>query len=44
MSTEAHQEGVKHEIHPDELTTSWIYYEKFLMDMRFLFGTLPFMT
>jgi hypothetical protein len=31
------------EIHPGELKASWIYYEKFLTGMRFLFGTLPFM-
>jgi hypothetical protein len=30
------------EIRSGELRTSWIYYEKFMMDMRFMFGTLPF--
>jgi hypothetical protein len=29
------------EIHPGELRAPWIYYDKFLTDMRFLFGTLP---
>jgi hypothetical protein len=43
-STEARQEGGSTEIYPGELRTSWIYYEKFLMDMRFLFRTLSFTT
>jgi hypothetical protein len=30
------------EVHPGELRASWIYYEKFLMNMRFLFRMLPF--
>jgi hypothetical protein len=38
------QEGGNAEIHPGELKVSWIYYEKFLTDMRFLFGMLPFTT
>jgi hypothetical protein len=42
-STEACQEGGSAEIHPSELMAPWIYDEKFLTDMRFLFGTLPFM-
>jgi hypothetical protein len=32
------------EIHPCELMASWVYDEKFLTGMRFLFGTLPLMT
>jgi hypothetical protein len=30
------------EIRPGKLKASLIYYEKFMTDMRFLFGTLPF--
>jgi hypothetical protein len=41
-STEARQERESAEIHPGELMAPWIYDEKFLMDMRFLLGTLPF--
>jgi hypothetical protein len=32
------------EIRPGELMAPWIYDEKFLTDMRFLFRTLPFTT
>jgi hypothetical protein len=41
-STEARQVGGSAEIHPDELRAPWIYYEKFLADIRFLFRTLSF--
>jgi hypothetical protein len=33
--------GGNAEIHPDELMMSWIYDEKFLTGMRFLFETWP---
>jgi hypothetical protein len=33
--------GRNTEIHPDELMMSWIYDEKFLTGMRFLFETWP---
>jgi hypothetical protein len=36
------QEGGSAEIHPGELIAPWIYDEKFLRNMRFLFGTLSF--
>jgi hypothetical protein len=36
--------GGSTEIRPGELKASCIYYEKFLTDMWFLFGTLPFTT
>jgi hypothetical protein len=36
--------GGSAEIHLGKLMELWIYYEKFLMDMRLLFRTLPFMT
>jgi hypothetical protein len=32
------------EIHPSKLMAPWVYDEKFLTGMRFLFGTLPFTT
>jgi hypothetical protein len=38
------RKGGSAEIRPSELMTQWIYYEKFLTDMRFLFGMLSFMT
>jgi hypothetical protein len=38
------RKGESAEIHPGQLTVSWIYDEKFLMDMRFMFRTLPFTT
>jgi hypothetical protein len=41
-STEAHQVRGSVEIHPSELMASWIYDEKFLMDMQFLFETSSF--
>jgi hypothetical protein len=43
-SIEVRQEGGSAEIHLGELMAPWIYDEKFLMNMRFLFGTLPFTT
>jgi hypothetical protein len=42
MSTEARQVGGSAEIRPCELMPSWIYDEKFLMGMQFLFETLSF--
>jgi hypothetical protein len=35
------EEGGSAEIHPCELIVPWVYDEKFLTGMRFLFGTLP---
>jgi hypothetical protein len=43
-STEARQKGRSAEIHPSKLMTMWIYDEKFLTGIQFLFGTLSFMT
>jgi hypothetical protein len=43
-STEARQKGRSAEIHHSELMTMWIYDEKFLTGIQFLFGTLSFMT
>jgi hypothetical protein len=37
------RKGGSVEIHPGGLMALWIYDEKLLMGMRFLFGTLPFM-
>jgi hypothetical protein len=42
-STEARQKGRSAEIHHSELMTMWIYDEKFLTGIQFLFGTLSFM-
>jgi hypothetical protein len=36
------RKGRNAKIHPGELKTPWIYYEKFLTDMQFLFRLLPF--
>jgi hypothetical protein len=36
------RKGGSAEIHLGELRASWIYYEKFLTDMRFLFRMLSF--
>jgi hypothetical protein len=41
-STEARQVEGSAEIHPYELMASWIYDEKFLTTMQFLFGTSSF--
>jgi hypothetical protein len=38
------RKGGSAEIRSSKPMASWIYYEKFLTDMRFLFGTLPFTT
>jgi hypothetical protein len=38
------RKGGSAEIRSGKLMASWIYYEKFLRDMRFLFGTLSFTT
>jgi hypothetical protein len=36
------RKGKSTEIHPSELMALWVYDEKFLMGMQFLFGTLSF--
>jgi hypothetical protein len=36
------RKGGSAEIHPGGLMATWVYDEKFLMDVRFLFETLPF--
>jgi hypothetical protein len=36
------RKGGNTEIHPGELMSSWIYDEKFLVGMQFLFRTRPF--
>jgi hypothetical protein len=36
------RKGGSVEIRPGELRVPWIYYEKFLMDIQFLFRTLSF--
>jgi hypothetical protein len=38
------RKGGSGETHPGELMAPWVYDEKFLMGMRFLFGTLSFTT
>jgi hypothetical protein len=43
-STEARQKEGSTEIRPDELMTSWVYDEKFLIGMQFLSRMLPFTT